>query len=182
MCLKSLLGRGNSAGIANKALRKIRALDGKKMSSAIWKPCEYSRLTWLYGLTSTESSSLVTCVIMDVLSIYAFQTQPKLSIFSLQWVFICFSPQNPKFALNRTVTKLWAVIVPGAFDWQRMCPGHLWLDLMTLIFSIFDLSNMHTPWNLKPPGTKRAETTINAMLTPSRKRQSLLSNLSCHPN
>lgn len=52
---------------------------------------------------------------MDVLSIdNAFQTEPKLSLCRLQWVFICFHVQILKFAFSwKNSYKIMGCQIPG---------------------------------------------------------------------
>ena len=95
----------------------------------------YSHLTWLYGFTSTDSSSLVTCVIMDVLSMNAFKLSPNDQSFPHNQCSFVFTSKCS--TLKRTVTKNYGLSeTPGAFWLTENILRTVVIGANQLIFSI----------------------------------------------
>ena len=95
----------------------------------------YSHLTWLYGFTSTDSSSLVTCVIMDVLSMNAFKLSPNDQSFPHNQCSFVFTSKCS--TLKRTVTKNYGLSeTPGAFWLTENILRTVVIGANDLIFSV----------------------------------------------
>lgn len=109
----------------------------------------YSHLTWLYGFTSTDSSSHVTCVIMDVLSMNAFKLSPNDQSFPHNQCSFVFTSKCS--TLNRTVTKNYGLSeTPGAFWLTENILRTVVIGANDLIFSIIWSLCMCALWNSKP--------------------------------